>query len=47
MVGFAETGSPDFLSADGDATYLAVSLTPTEDKAQQEAADRIREELVG
>ena len=47
VVGFAETGSPDFLSADGDATYLAVSLTPTEDKAQQEAADRIREELSG
>ena len=45
VVGFAETGSPDFLSADGDATYLAVSLTPTDDKTQQEAADRIREEL--
>ncbi|CAN5442479.1 MMPL family transporter [soil metagenome] len=47
VTGFAETRSPDFLSAEGDATYLAVGLMPTEDKDQQDAADRIREELAG
>jgi len=45
VVGFAETKSPDFVSEQGDATYLAVSLVPTEDKDQQEAADRLREDL--
>ena len=47
VVGFAETGSPDFVSEQGDATYLAVSLTPTGDKDQQEASDRLREDLAG
>jgi len=47
VVGFLETGSRDFVSRDGRASYLAVSLVPTDDKAQQEAADRIREELAG
>jgi uncharacterized membrane protein YdfJ with MMPL/SSD domain len=47
VTGYLETGSPDFLSRDGTATYLAVSLTPTDDKQQQEAADRIREDLSG
>ncbi len=45
--GFLETGSPDFLSEDGGSTYLAVSLTPTDDKAQQDAGERIREDLAG
>ncbi len=45
--GYLDTGSPDFVSEDGTATYLAVALEPTGDKAQQEAADRIREELSG
>jgi len=45
VVGFAETKSSDFVSEEGDATYLAVSLVPTEDKDQQEAADRLREDL--
>ena len=45
--GFLDTRSPDFLSEDRSATYLAVSLMPTGDKQQQEAADRIREELAG
>jgi uncharacterized membrane protein YdfJ with MMPL/SSD domain len=45
--GYLETRSPDFLSRDGNATYLAVSLMPTEDKQLQEAADRIRENLAG
>jgi uncharacterized membrane protein YdfJ with MMPL/SSD domain len=43
--GYLTTNSPDFLSKDGTATYLAVGLEPTGDKQQQEAADRIREEL--
>ena len=47
VAGFLNTNSPDFLSEDGRDTYLAVSLTPTGDKDQQEAADRIREELAG
>jgi len=45
VVGFAETNSPDFVSEQGDATYLAVSLVPTADKDQQEAAERLREDL--
>ena len=45
--GYLNTRSPDFLSEDRSATYLAVSLMPTGDKQQQEAADRIREELAG
>jgi uncharacterized membrane protein YdfJ with MMPL/SSD domain len=45
--GYLNTRSPDFLSEDRSTTYLAVSLMPTGDKQQQEAADRIREELAG
>ena len=45
--GFLSTSSSDFLSREGDATYLAVALATTEDKAQQEAADGIRERLEG
>ena len=45
--GFAETGSRAFISEDGDATYLAVSLMPTGDKELQDASERIREELSG
>ena len=45
--GYAESRSPDFVSRDGDATYLAVSVTPTDDKAQQDAAERIEESLDG
>ena len=47
VTGYLETRSPDFLSRDGTATYLAVALEPTEDKELQEAADRIREDLAG
>ena len=47
VTGFLGTGSEEFLSRDGDSTYLAVSLAPTGDKDQQEAADRIREEFAG
>ena len=47
VTGFLGTGSREFLSRDGDSTYLAVSLAATGDKDQQEAADRIREEFSG
>src|SRR5215207_9357063 len=45
VTGYYETGSRDFVSRDGTATYLAVALTATEDKAQQEAASSIADEL--
>src|SRR5215204_5476896 len=40
-----DSGSPDFVSHDGDATYLAVSLRPTDDHARQDTAERIAESL--
>jgi uncharacterized membrane protein YdfJ with MMPL/SSD domain len=42
---FITTGSADFISHDGDATYLAVGLEPTEDRARQDAAERIADSL--
>ena len=47
VTGFLQTRSPDFVSEDGDSTYLAVSLTPTDDKELQEAGSRIEEDLAG
>jgi uncharacterized membrane protein YdfJ with MMPL/SSD domain len=47
VTGFLETGSPDFVSKDGDSTYLAVALKPTDDKELQEAASRINDDLEG
>ncbi len=47
VVGYAQTQSPDFIAEDGDSTYLAVSLMPTEDKELQEAGQRINDELEG
>jgi uncharacterized membrane protein YdfJ with MMPL/SSD domain len=41
--GYAESRSPAFVSRDGAATYLAVEVKPTDDKAQQDAAERIEE----
>ena len=41
------TGSRDFVSADGRATYLAVDLKPTDDKEQQDAAKRIADRIDG
>ena len=38
---------PDFVSHNGTATYLAVSLKPTDDKEQQDAAKRIADDLSG
>jgi uncharacterized membrane protein YdfJ with MMPL/SSD domain len=45
--GVATTGSRDFVSRDGDSTYLAVALEPTEDDALQDAAERIADSLEG
>ena len=45
VTGYAETGSKAFVSRDGDSTYLAVSLQPTDDDAEQEAADAIAHRL--
>jgi len=47
VVGYAQTQSPDFISEDGDSTYLAVSLMSTEDKELQDAGQRISDELDG
>ncbi|MGH2952111.1 MAG: MMPL family transporter, partial [Solirubrobacterales bacterium] len=47
VTGFADTRSRAFVSRDGDATYLSVSLEPTDDKEWQEAAERIEESLAG
>ena len=47
VTGYLETRSPDFLSKDGDSTYLAVSLKPTADKELQDAGTRIADELEG
>jgi uncharacterized membrane protein YdfJ with MMPL/SSD domain len=44
---FVNTGSRDFVSRDGAATYLAVALEPTGDKPRQEAAERIADSLTG
>jgi uncharacterized membrane protein YdfJ with MMPL/SSD domain len=45
--GYYDTGSRDFVSRDGRTTYLAVALKPTDDKAWQDAANRIKEQLSG
>jgi uncharacterized membrane protein YdfJ with MMPL/SSD domain len=44
---FLSTGSRDFVSHDGDSTYLAVALEPTGDGARQDAAERIVASLAG
>ncbi len=47
VTGYLETHSADFISGAGNATYLAVSLKPTGDKDQQDAAKAIAAELDG
>jgi uncharacterized membrane protein YdfJ with MMPL/SSD domain len=44
---FLSTGSRDFVARDGDSTYLAVALRPTEDDARQDAAERIADSFAG
>ncbi|MBK5110666.1 MAG: MMPL family transporter [Thermoleophilia bacterium] len=41
--GFNQTGSPAFVSRDGDATFLAVALDSTDDAVQQETAAHLNE----
>jgi uncharacterized membrane protein YdfJ with MMPL/SSD domain len=41
VASFYTTGSRDFVSRDGDSTYLAVKLSPTEDDEVEAAAERI------
>jgi uncharacterized membrane protein YdfJ with MMPL/SSD domain len=45
--GYLQTHARDFLSEDGQKTYLAVSLEPTGDREQQDAAERIEDSLAG
>jgi RND superfamily putative drug exporter len=45
--GYYTTGSRDFVSRDGDATYLAVALKQTDDKKWQEAGGDIADRLGG
>jgi len=45
--GYYTTGSRDFVSTDGESTYLAVALKPTEDKRWQEAGADIADRLAG
>ncbi len=42
---YYDTRSDDFVAHDRDATYIAVALRPTDDKAQQDAASAIADEL--
>jgi uncharacterized membrane protein YdfJ with MMPL/SSD domain len=47
VTGYYDTRSSDFVSHDRDATYLAVALRPTDDKARQDAASAITDQLSG
>jgi RND superfamily putative drug exporter len=47
VTGYLETQSRDFVARDGQSTYLAVSLRPTDDKAEQDAAKAIADDLSG
>jgi RND superfamily putative drug exporter len=47
VTGYYDTRSRDFVSRDGEATYLAVALRPTDDKQQQEAGEEIADQLAG
>ena len=47
VAGFYDTGSHAFVARNGDSTYLAVSLKPTEDKAWQDSAKAIDDQLSG
>jgi uncharacterized membrane protein YdfJ with MMPL/SSD domain len=45
VTGYYDTRSRDFVSNDGDQTYIAVALRPTDDKARQDAASSIADRL--
>ncbi|MGZ5375376.1 MAG: MMPL family transporter [Solirubrobacterales bacterium] len=44
---FYDTGSPNFVARKNDSTYLAVNLEATDDRGQQDAAERIAGDLEG
>ena len=41
VTGFLDTEDPAFVSRDGDATYLAVTLEPTDDEVQEVGEDLV------
>ena len=45
VVGFPQTRAAVFVSDNGDATYLAVSFTATDDSEREDAADALAESL--
>jgi RND superfamily putative drug exporter len=45
VTGYYDTRSPAFVSKDGEKTYFAVALKPTEDKETQEAGEAVAEQL--
>jgi uncharacterized membrane protein YdfJ with MMPL/SSD domain len=47
VAGFYDTGSRAFVARNGRSTYVAVSLKPTEDKAWQDSAKEIDDQLSG
>ena len=47
VAGFAETGSPAFVSRDGESTYLAVRFEPTDDADLQDAGEALVDALAG
>ncbi len=47
VAGFAATGSDDFVSLDGDETYLAVTFKPTDDDFEQEIGEALEEAFAG
>ena len=47
VTGYYDTRSRAFVSRDGNSTYVAVALRPTDDKARQDAAKKIDDQLSG
>ena len=47
VAGFYDSGSRAFVSRNGQSTYLAVALKPTDDKAWQDSAKEIDDQLSG
>jgi uncharacterized membrane protein YdfJ with MMPL/SSD domain len=47
VTSYYDTRSRDLVSNDGDSTYLAVALKPTDDKEVQEAGAEIADQLAG
>jgi uncharacterized membrane protein YdfJ with MMPL/SSD domain len=47
VTGYYDTRLPDFVSRDGDATYLAVALKPIDDKEWQQAGADVADRLEG